>query len=696
MRRCSKRILPCSLNCPLRLSEEQWLKEKDFEEDMKALAKKDSETLNVKAQAVENADLLSEIFEFKLPSELIDSTSNPNNDEANDEDGENDGDCTEGKKDEINEEKKEITNLDDDDTFNDDFSIHSFASFKKSKKSKKKSLHTMSYQQFHELHECPKRLVPCPYHCLELVPYMDLYDHVNFACIRRPTNELKCRLGCGEVFPVGIVENLLAAEDSRISHETDGCIYRTLRCTFVYPDGSLCAHTMRACDSEAHRNQHTLSQGILTFTVPGEYIITLPSNVTHIKVQCWGAGGGSGRFSSRAGGHGGGGALVEAIVPLNEVKGYDRAHLSSVIVIRVGERGEGGIEGKDPIPLTISQIRAREARRKLLNKKLPQNGKIPENNVVSDNELYNLNKILRERLNQIKREKSNYSQDDLENQYNEYDKDYVFLNEDELKELELVEEEEDKFRYLTTYGEALGGTPGGGRGFGGNSSWACGGGGGYSSVSFRTNSGPILLALAGGGGGGGSLDGTGGVNMQGDPPGTILHASQGTSGSIYQGGAAGELGQGVGQGSGSAWPPGNGSQFQAGDGCEFGGGGGGGYFGGGGGGFYPGIGGGGGGGSSYVNTDYISEYLVLSASGPQPGGWKRIEKHNEKILETGIDETKNVKINTIPVVIPLPQASGIGEWDIVKGYVGEGGIGTNSHTTPGNNGGVRIFKPGFY
>lgn len=43
-----------------------------------------------------------------------------------------------------------------------------------------------------------------------------------------------------------------------------------------------------------------------------------------------------------------------------------------------------------------------------------------------------------------------------------------------------------------------------------------------------------------------------------------------------------------------------------------------------------------------------------------------------------------------------PQACGIGEWDKVEGFAGQGGKGDPHITFPGNNGAVRIFKPGFY
>lgn len=43
-----------------------------------------------------------------------------------------------------------------------------------------------------------------------------------------------------------------------------------------------------------------------------------------------------------------------------------------------------------------------------------------------------------------------------------------------------------------------------------------------------------------------------------------------------------------------------------------------------------------------------------------------------------------------------PQACGIGEWDKREGYAGQGGKGDPYVTMAGNNGAVRLLKPGFY
>jgi hypothetical protein len=43
-----------------------------------------------------------------------------------------------------------------------------------------------------------------------------------------------------------------------------------------------------------------------------------------------------------------------------------------------------------------------------------------------------------------------------------------------------------------------------------------------------------------------------------------------------------------------------------------------------------------------------------------------------------------------------PEASGLGEWDKVGGYAGQGGLGDPFVTRHGNNGAIRIIKPGHY
>lgn len=43
-----------------------------------------------------------------------------------------------------------------------------------------------------------------------------------------------------------------------------------------------------------------------------------------------------------------------------------------------------------------------------------------------------------------------------------------------------------------------------------------------------------------------------------------------------------------------------------------------------------------------------------------------------------------------------PMATGLGDWDFVGGFVGEGGIGSAEEVKAGNHGGVRLILPGYY
>lgn len=79
--------------------------------------------------------------------------------------------------------------------------------------------------------------------------------------------------------------------------------------------------------------------------------------------------------------------------------------------------------------------------------------------------------------------------------------------------------------------------------------------------------------------------------------------------------------------------------------------------------------GGGGGGSIYVNSSALRDVVVIDGEGSQPGG----------------------------IMHDIPEAVGLGDWDIVGGRVGEGGYTlNNSETGNGRHGAIRIFKPGFF
>ena len=87
-----------------------------------------------------------------------------------------------------------------------------------------------------------------------------------------------------------------------------------------------------------------------------------------------------------------------------------------------------------------------------------------------------------------------------------------------------------------------------------------------------------------------------------------------------------------------------------------------------------GIGGGGGGGSCFVHYNKTFDYVVIPGDGFLPGGM-----------------TKDP-----------PKAAGLGDWDLIGGYVGQGGRTEVDKDTllagthDGNAGAVRIIKPGFY
>jgi hypothetical protein len=173
-----------------------------------------------------------------------------------------------------------------------------------------------------------------------------------------------------------------------------------------------------------------------------------------------------------------------------------------------------------------------------------------------------------------------------------------------------------------------------------------------------------VYIVAGAGGGGSSLSGRPGGGLEGELPGTRVDPINGGTATAASPGQAGESGSTFN----TNWGATAGDMWQGGNGCEFGAGGGGGYLGGGGGGTSPGLGGGGGGGSSYVNPAIVRDYVVILGHGLEPGGLK-----HDPLL-----------------------ACGIGDWDLVGGLAGQGGKGLDNATNSGNNGAVRISRPGHY
>jgi hypothetical protein len=202
-------------------------------------------------------------------------------------------------------------------TFDSDAEIFyggSFAERARTPKVETLTVGTVTQQQYHETDECPKRLVMCPKNCLEWVVAELMDKHLTEQCTKRPAKPILCRNGCGEKFG-GQVETLIQAEDERLQHEQEECFLRVVRCTWQFDDGRVCAAQMRANEREEHRDYHLTLQGMMTYSIPGTYLYKVPKKLTRLKVQLWGGGGGSGFFQGRQGGSGGGGAYVEVSMP---------------------------------------------------------------------------------------------------------------------------------------------------------------------------------------------------------------------------------------------------------------------------------------------------------------------------------------------------------------------------------------------
>lgn len=218
----------------------------------------------------------------------------------------------------------------------------------------------ITVQQYHETEECVKRLVACPRNCLEWVVFEKLEHHLEELCTKRPAEPIFCRQGCGASFG-GDVDKLIEAEDDRLQHETEECMYRLVRCNYRFEDGRMCAAQMKACDRDEHRDYHLMLAGITTFKVPGTYVYRVPKGVFKLKVQLWGGGGGSGYFLDRQGGSGGGGAFVEVIIA---VEPHD------TLEVVVGSGGGGGYSGTEaeaaPLDVMRREMQAKMYREKLL------------------------------------------------------------------------------------------------------------------------------------------------------------------------------------------------------------------------------------------------------------------------------------------------------------------------------------------
>ncbi|EEY57520.1 uncharacterized protein PITG_00072 [Phytophthora infestans T30-4] len=149
--------------------------------------------------------------------------------------------------------------------------------------------------------QCSSRIVHCPRECGVWLPHFDLeVPHMRDLCVRRPVGDLRCRLGCGQVYQGGAHE-LLTLEQTRLAHEQDDCELRKVTCTWPK-----CNTVILAKDRNAHRRDHVLSSGILSFVTAEAHEYKVPRDVKLLKLQAWGAGGGSGLLRGQAVGHGGG------------------------------------------------------------------------------------------------------------------------------------------------------------------------------------------------------------------------------------------------------------------------------------------------------------------------------------------------------------------------------------------------------
>jgi hypothetical protein len=178
LRRCPKRIIACSLGCPLKHKQEVWL-----------------------TAAVEH--LASERAAANRVAKAGDD------DESDTAAGENDDEND----DTISVQSDELSQL------KNQHPVHSYGSQTQSvvmrkkriqdyvrqggvlkSREGKKAMRGITYQQYHETEECPKRLVVCPKQCLEWVCFEVLEDHLLNRCTKRPAKPLECRSGCGAMF----------------------------------------------------------------------------------------------------------------------------------------------------------------------------------------------------------------------------------------------------------------------------------------------------------------------------------------------------------------------------------------------------------------------------------------------------------------------------------------------------------------
>lgn len=166
----------------------------------------------------------------------------------------------------------------------------------------------ITVQRWHEKYDCIRRLVPCDRRCGEWVAFIELEHHLTMLCVKRPFPELRCRLGCGATFNGGMHE-FLQCEAARVEHELEMCSERLVQCHV-----RRCTATVKAKDRLKHRQLHILHANASLYAVPGVYSYKVPPATRQLKVQAWGAGGGSGHLRDQVAGCGGGAAFVEILL----------------------------------------------------------------------------------------------------------------------------------------------------------------------------------------------------------------------------------------------------------------------------------------------------------------------------------------------------------------------------------------------
>ena len=190
---------------------------------------------------------------------------------------------------------------------------------------------TLPFRNYHELFECPRRLVPCPLRCGELVHFDGLEAHVRDECVKRPVPPMPCRLGCGLMFAGG-AWRLLELEEERLQHEMEACPCRMM-------DSGLPGRTIaiRADERNKYREQWIEREGVRLFTTPGEHTYVVSEMSKLLMVELWGAGGGSGALEPQRAGCGGGGAAVQCLLHVSP---------GEKLTLVVGQGGGAGVFGK--------------------------------------------------------------------------------------------------------------------------------------------------------------------------------------------------------------------------------------------------------------------------------------------------------------------------------------------------------------